>query len=244
MKQYKLTYLKLKMKYIKTLILIFAALLILINVSAQNQQTEQSSKQTIQLSSQADTLQYAIGAYLGQWMVYNNFKVTNANVFLTGMDNVLKNLPLAINDSLITQLITTYQLSIQNEKNRQMEQELFASLKEKSGVGILPNGVNYIVAKAGTGIRPIVSDTVVFHVKGLFPDGSVFEDTYKNNQAITNVLSNLIPGLRETIQLMPEGSVWRIFIPSALAYGSAGLPNVVPPYTALVFDITLMEVKK
>jgi len=42
---------------------------------------------------------------------------------------------------------------------------------------------------------------------------------------------------------MPEGSVWRVFIPSVLGYGSAGLPNKVPPYMALVFDIKLLEVK-
>jgi FKBP-type peptidyl-prolyl cis-trans isomerase len=55
--------------------------------------------------------------------------------------------------------------------------------------------------------------------------------------------SSLIPGLNETLQLMPEGSVWRIFIPSALAYGPSGLSNVIPPNSALVFDITLMAVK-
>ncbi|MCK4701046.1 MAG: FKBP-type peptidyl-prolyl cis-trans isomerase, partial [Bacteroidales bacterium] len=49
--------------------------------------------------------------------------------------------------------------------------------------------------------------------------------------------------LNEAIQLMPEGSVWRIFVPSALAYGPAGLLNLIPPNTALVFDITLEEVK-
>ncbi len=219
-------------------------LLISIIGFAQNQQTEQSSKQTIQLSSQDDTLQYAIGAFIGQWMVKNSFEVQNANLFLLGMDDVLQNKPLAVVDSTITPIVSAYQLSTQNERSRQLEEQLFATLKGKSGVGALPDGIHYIVVKTGTGIRPNITDTIVFHAKGIFPDGTVFEDTYKKKQVITNVLSNLIPGLNETIQLMPEGSVWRIFIPSALAYGSAGLPNVVPPYTALVFDITLMEVKK
>jgi FKBP-type peptidyl-prolyl cis-trans isomerase len=95
----------------------------------------------------------------------------------------------------------------------------------------------------GTGIRPTAKDTVVINAIGMFPDGSVFEDTFQKKQAITTLTGTLIPGLNETVQLMPEGSVWRIFIPSALAYGLAGLPNVIPPNTALVFDITLMEVK-
>jgi FKBP-type peptidyl-prolyl cis-trans isomerase FklB len=58
------------------------------------------------------------------------------------------------------------------------------------------------------------------------------------------MISNLIPGLNEAIQLMPIGSKWRIFIPSPLAYGSSGLPNKIPPHTALVFDISLIEIKK
>ena len=53
----------------------------------------------------------------------------------------------------------------------------------------------------------------------------------------------MIPGLNETVQLMQEGSVWRIFVPSALAYGPAGLANLIPANTALIYDITLIKVK-
>ncbi|HAF27850.1 MAG TPA: peptidylprolyl isomerase, partial [Bacteroidales bacterium] len=56
-------------------------------------------------------------------------------------------------------------------------------------------------------------------------------------------ISSLIPGLNEAVQLMPVGSVWRVFIPSALGYGEKGLQNLVPPYSALVFDIELLEIK-
>ncbi|MCD6503703.1 MAG: FKBP-type peptidyl-prolyl cis-trans isomerase [Euryarchaeota archaeon] len=226
----------------KTSILIFAALLIVFSASAQEQAN--ANKEAVKLTSSDDTLQYAIGAFIGQWMVKNSFEVQNANLFLLGMDDVLQNRPLAVVDSTITPIVSAYQLSTQNERSRQLEEQLFATLKGKSGVGALPDGIHYIVVKTGTGIRPNITDTIVFHAKGIFPDGTVFEDTYKKKQVITNVLSNLIPGLNETIQLMPEGSVWRIFIPSALAYGSAGLTNIIPPNTALVFDITLMEVKK
>jgi FKBP-type peptidyl-prolyl cis-trans isomerase len=124
-----------------------------------------------------------------------------------------------------------------------MEDQLFASLKGKPGVGALPDGVHYIVVKMGTGIRPAAKDTVVINAIGIFPDGTVFEDTYRKKKAITTLTINLIPGLNEAIQLMPEGSTWRIFIPSVLGYGPAGLPNVIPPNTALVFDINLMEVR-
>lgn len=229
----------------KTTTLILTILLISCVGFAQEQNPTQTSatKQALNLTSKSDTLQYALGAFIGQWMVKNSFEIKNATLFLTGMDDVLQNKPLAVTDSTIAPIVATYQLSAQNERSRLLEEQLFASLKGKAGVGVLPSGVYYIVIEKGAGNRPSASDTVVFHAKGVFPDGTLFEDTYQKNQPITNVASNLIPGLNEAIQLMPEGSVWRIFIPSALAYGSVGVPNLIPPYTALVFDITLDEVK-
>src|SRR6056297_3528567 len=229
----------------KDTILTLTLLLITLTVFAQ--QTEQETvppQEPVQLTSQADSLQYALGAYLGQWMVKNNFQVQNANLFLRGMDDALKNRALAVEDSTIAPLVATQQLAAQNERNRQMEEQLFESLKGKSGVGVLPEGVHYIVAEKGSGVRPTLKDTVVLHAVGVFPDGTKFEDTQEKGQPIVAVTENLIPGLKEALQLMPEGSVWRVFIPSVLGYGSAGLPNKVPPYMALVFDIKLLEVKK
>jgi len=233
------------MKYAKPIIFAIAALLFTISISAQQQlaKTANVPQNLVKLTSPADTLQYTLGAFIGQWMVKNGFTVSNPVLFKKGMDDVLQNKPLSVNDTIIVKRIAAYQLSTQNERSRQMEENLFAALKGKPGVGVLPDGVHYIVVKTGTGVRPVAKDSVVINAIGMFPDGTVFEDTFQKKKAITTLTSTLIPGLNEAIQLMPEGSVWRIFVPSALAYGPAGLPNLIPSNTALVFDITLMEVK-
>jgi FKBP-type peptidyl-prolyl cis-trans isomerase len=202
-----------------------------------------SAQPSARLSSPSDTLQYSLGVFVGQWMVNNGFSISDFEMFKKGMTDVQTGKELAIPDSAINSTVASYQLSIQSERSRQMEEQLFADLKEKTGVGALPSGVHYIVIKAGTGARPVASDTVVMNVIGVFPDGTVFENTAEKEEPVKNVVSNLIPGLSEAVQIMPEGSVWRIFVPSALAYGTAGLPNVIPPNTALVFEITLEEVK-
>ena len=232
------------MRYFKTTILTFAALLLTISISAQQPAKTTSVQNTpVKLASPADTLQYTLGAFIGQWMVKNRFAVTNPLLFKRGMDDVLQNKKLAVTDSTIVPIVSAYQLSTQNARSRALEEQLFAALKGKPGVGALPDGVHYIVVKMGTGVRPAATDTVVINAIGIFPDGTVFEDTFQKKKAITTLTGNLIPGLNEAIQLMPEGSVWRVFVPSVLAYGSAGIPNLIPPNTALVFDITLMEVK-
>ncbi|MCF8405467.1 MAG: FKBP-type peptidyl-prolyl cis-trans isomerase [Bacteroidales bacterium] len=211
------------------------ALLISLTLGAQS---------LVKLYTPADSLQYSLGAFVGQWLINNSFTISNKALFNRGMDDIIQNHPLAISDSSILPILASYQLSTQNERSRQLEAQLFAELKGKTGVGALPNGVHYIVIEKGSGIRPTAKDTVVFNAVGVFPDGTVFEDSFKKGQPIINITSNLIPGLNEAMQLMPEGSKWRIFIPSALGYGTAGLPNLIPPNTALVFDITLNEVKK
>jgi FKBP-type peptidyl-prolyl cis-trans isomerase len=234
------------MKYLKNVFVTIAALLLTIGLSAQQKTVKPTNvlPAVIKLTSPADTLQYSLGAYIGQWMVKNGFNISNQVLFRRGIDDVLQKKPLAIADTVISPLVASYQLSIQSARSRQMEEQLFAALKGKPGVGVLPNGVHYIVIKMGTGARPVAADSVVINAIGIFPDGTVFEDTFQKKKAITTLTGSLIPGLNEAIQLMPEGSVWRIFIPSILAYGPAGLPNLIPPNTALVFDITLTEVKK
>lgn len=229
----------------KTSKLLLATLLISAGLSAQQPQAKTISvpNTLVKLTSKADTLQYTLGAFIGQWMVKNGFAVTNQTLFKRGMDDVLQNKKLAVTDSTIAPIVSAYQMATQNARSRALEEQLFTALKGKPGIGALPSGVHYLVIKAGTGVRPNAQDSIVINAIGVFPDGTVFEDTFQKKKEITTLTSNLIPGLNESIQLMPEGSVWRIFIPSVLAYGSAGLSNVIPPNTALVFDITLMSVK-
>jgi FKBP-type peptidyl-prolyl cis-trans isomerase len=211
----------------------FLAIFLTISLSAQ---------EATNLETSSDTAHYTLGAFVGKWMVNNGFSISDFEMFQQGMTDVQTGKDLAIHDSAINSTVAAYQLSIQSERSRQMEQQLFAELKGKPGVGALPSGVHYLVMKPGTGIRPAASDSVVFDVVGVFPDGTLFENTVEKGQPLRNQPSNLIPGLSEAVQIMPEGSTWRIFVPSALAYGPQGVKNVIPPNTALVFEITLNEV--
>ncbi len=233
------------MRNFKTTFLTFALLLLTLTLSAQQPGSKPSNpvQAPVKLTTTADTVQYTLGAYIGQWMIKNGFGITNQALFKRGMDDVLQKKPLALPDTVIAPLISSYQLTLQNLRSRQMEEQLFTALKGRPGVGVLPDGVSYIPVKTGTGVRPLATDTVVINAIGLFPDGTVFEDTFQKKQTITIMTSSLIPGLSEAIQLMPEGSVWRVFIPSALAYGPTGRQGIIPPNTALVFDVTLMQVK-
>ena len=94
--------------------------------------------------------------------------------------------------------------------------------KEKRGVIVLPEGLQYEVLKEGSGKQPVISDAIKAHYKGALLDGKEFDSSFKRNQPFSAPLRSLIKGWQIAIPLMKEGSHWRLWIPSDLAYGDRG----------------------
>jgi FKBP-type peptidyl-prolyl cis-trans isomerase len=214
----------------------------------QPQPTSQTTPQTpvqepLKLTNGDDSTQYIIGAYLGQFMLTNGLKVTNANLFIKGIDDVLAAKPMLVPADSVPKSMAEHLSKMTVERNKLLEKQLFDAVRGQPGVGTLPNGVCYVIAKAGTGTRPMVADSVIMHVKGYLPEGILFEDTYAKNTPLRTTPGNLIPGLKDALQIMTAGSVWRIYIPSALAYAEKGVQGIIPPYSAIVFDVELLTVK-
>jgi FKBP-type peptidyl-prolyl cis-trans isomerase FklB len=225
-------------------------LLIPLIIQAQQQPVQKPAAQQattsaqVKLTTSADSSQYILGAYLGQYLNVNGLAITNANLFLRGMDDVLNNRELLVNADSIPKRMNEYLVKMNRERNQLLEKQLFEKVKGQPGVGMLPNGVCYLISKPGTGARPQIADSVEIHIKGYLPTGTLFEDTYTRNKPLRTKPASLIPGMKEALQIMPAGSVWRIFIPSSLAYGEQGVQGVIPPYSAVVFDIELISVFK
>jgi FKBP-type peptidyl-prolyl cis-trans isomerase len=205
--------------------------------------TQTKTPPAVKLTNAEDSSQYILGAYLGQYLRANGIAVTKPDLFIKGMDDVLGNKPLLVNADSVPKRMNEFLTRMTIERNRTMEKQLFDAVKGQPGVGSLPNGVCYVIVKAGTGLRPQLTDSITVHVKGFLPDGKQFEDTYPKNTPLKTTLANMIPGLKETIQIMPAGSLWRIYIPSALGYSETGVPGIIPPYSAIVFDIELLSIK-
>ncbi len=210
-------------------------------VSAQIKQDKQINT-SLKLTTDSDSLQYTLGVFLGQWITNNGFTVTSQELFRKGIDDVLLNKKLLIGRSTVSARLDNYQKRLISERNNQQEKLLFENIKGKTGVGMLPNGVAYQTVKVGAGVKPRAVDSVVFHVKGYLPDGKLFEDTYAKKKVLTGKPSKFIAGINEILQIMPAGSTWRVFIPSALGYAERGLPGLVPAYSALIFDVELLNV--
>ena len=116
--------------------------------------------------------------------------------------------------------------------------------KAKEGVVQLPSGVQYMVLKEGTGNKPSISDTVKAHYKGALLDGKEFDSSFRRNQPFTAPLRSLIKGWQEVLPLMKEGSHWRLWIPSELAYGDRGAGSDIPGGATLMFEVELISIVK
>jgi FKBP-type peptidyl-prolyl cis-trans isomerase len=103
------------------------------------------------------------------------------------------------------------------------------------------SGLQYRVIKKGKGKYPKSSDTVTVHYEGRLTNGTVFDSSYKRGKPLKFKVTSVIKGWSEALQLMNKGSVWELFIPPELGYGSKGVPNLIPPNAVLVFKVELIK---
>ena len=127
--------------------------------------------------------------------------------------------------------------------NNKAEGEAFlAENAGKAGVTALPSGLQYEVITQGTGAKPSLKSSVTTHYHGTLINGTVFDSSYQRGQPATFPVNGVIAGWTEALQLMPEGSKYRLYIPSDLAYGKRGAGRDIPGDTALIFDVELLKV--
>ncbi|MCM1520576.1 MAG: FKBP-type peptidyl-prolyl cis-trans isomerase [Lachnoclostridium sp.] len=142
------------------------------------------------------------------------------------------------------------------QKKQEAAAAEMAAINEKSGKEFLenngqrtevfttPSGLQYEVLTQGEGPKPAASDRVEVHYTGKLIDGTVFDSSVDRGVPATFGVTQVIPGWVEALQLMNEGSKWRLFIPSNLAYGPQGAGGVIGPNATLIFDVELLKVIK
>lgn len=112
----------------------------------------------------------------------------------------------------------------------------------QSGIKATDSGLQYKVLLEGTGKSPSATDRVTVHYEGTLIDGTKFDSSYDRGKPIDFGLNQVIRGWTEGLQLMKEGSKYKLFIPSDLAYGPQGSPGAIPPNAALIFTVELIRV--
>lgn len=87
---------------------------------------------------------------------------------------------------------------------------------------------------------------VSIHYRGRFLNGFVFDDTYEKSVTPSFTYGQeyqMINGLHTALKGMKEGESVKIILPSRHAFGEDGsLAGIVPPYTAVIYEVNIIKV--
>lgn len=128
----------------------------------------------------------------------------------------------------------------------------------------LPSGLEIYVNKTGDGVQPKQGEQILMNYAGYLTDGQLFDSNMLENAEKYEIVDNmrkatgqympvpteyspnakLIPGFREALLTMKVGDKVTVFIPPHLAYGSRGIPGVIPPNSELIFELEVVDVAK
>jgi len=115
---------------------------------------------------------------------------------------------------------------------------------QKSGVKVMPSGLQFEIIESGEGRSPLATSNVVTHYHGTFVNGDVFDSSVDRGAPAEFPVNRVIAGWTEALQMMKEGDKWRLVLPPEIAYGERGAAGgLIPPNTVLVFEVELIEVK-
>ncbi len=115
-----------------------------------------------------------------------------------------------------------------------------------SGMSEGASGLRYKILKQGSGSKPKAGQTVFILYKGMFADGRVFDSSEMSGNKPIDFpvgVDQVIPGFDLSAQDMRKGEKRLVVIPPELAYGDAGAGSVIPPYSYLVFELEITDIK-
>ena len=192
-----------------------------------------------------DKFSYAIGLGIGQNLLSMGAQGINVEDFAQAIADVLNRNELAMSHNEAREIVNKYFMELEekmNAENIEKGKAFLAENAKKEGIVTLPSGLQYEVITEGNGKKPSATDRVKCHYEGTLIDGTLFDSSIKRGQPAVFGVNQVIRGWVEALQLMTEGSKWRLFIPSELGYGAQQAGEMIPPHSTLIFEVELIEV--
>ena len=192
-----------------------------------------------------DKFSYAIGLGIGQNLLSMGAQGINVEDFAQAIADVLNRNELAMSHNEAREIVNKYFEELEakmNAENIEKGKAFLAENAKKEGIITLPSGLQYQVLQEGNGKKPSATDRVKCHYEGTLINGTLFDSSIKRGQPAVFGVNQVIRGWVEALQLMSEGSKWRLFIPSELGYGAQQAGELIPPHSTLIFEVELIEV--
>jgi len=196
----------------------------------------------------AQIVSYLIGRQVGDQLKTNQFPDFDIDGVAKGIKDTFADAEMPLSEEQIegAYKVIQEQMQVIQEKaaveGQKEGADFLAENAKKDGIITLESGLQYEVMVEGKGDKPSKESTVRTHYHGTFIDGKVFDSSVERGQPAEFPVGGVIAGWTEALQLMAEGSKWRLFIPSDLAYGPQGSQGAIPPHSALVFEVELLNI--
>ena len=204
----------------------------------------------IDLENEDNRIAYSIGANIGQNLVAQQIvDGIELNAFIVGMVDAISGEP-QMEQAEMMAALQSYMQAQADAAAEALNENLAASEAfltengQRDGVVTLESGLQYQIMESGPdGPSPTTSDSVLAHYHGTLTDGSVFDSSVDRGEPATFGVSQVISGWTEALQLMSVGDKWRLYIHPDMAYGEASPTPAIPPNSALIFEVELLEIR-
>ena len=197
-----------------------------------------------------DKTSYAVGLSFGQHLAQSKIKGLDYQSFAKGVEAMCEGKQPEIDLREAQELLNQFFAKMVEEAKAQFAQireageKFLAENAKRANVVTLESGLQYEVITEAIGQKPVATDKVKVHYHGTLIDGTVFDSSVRRGEPATFGVTQVIQGWVEALQLMPVGSKWKLYIPYQLAYGEQGAGQMIAPYSALIFEVELLEIVK
>lgn len=202
------------------------------------------------IDSEKGKLSYAVGWDIGQDIKRRSNDFDVESLITAIRDTVADREPQVSGEEMLA-LMTALQQKVRNEQlkafqtladeNQAASKVFLEKNKTKTGIVVMPSGVQYRVIEEGEGARPGMDSSVKVHYRGSMMNGREFDSSFARGVPEEFVVNAVLQGWQEVLPLMKQGATWQIFVPPEMAFGQRGKPPV-GPNEALMFDLKLVEI--
>lgn len=209
---------------------------------------------------------YAMGLQLGLSLRADTVANINPDLFLASFREGLRRGERRLTPSQVSRARAVFQDSLQFaeirqraavdssaqallarvQRGRTQSDSLMQAVRQQPGIQRTASGVYYRVTRQGSGTSPTETDRARVTYVGRLPNGREFDRSPEGEPAELSV-QGVVPGFAEMLTQMRPGESRTIYLPPEMAYGLQGRPGPdgvggIPPSSALIFDVTLVDV--
>ncbi|MBQ8366111.1 MAG: FKBP-type peptidyl-prolyl cis-trans isomerase [Alistipes sp.] len=198
------------------------------------------------MQTSTDSMSYVMGLNLGRNLAGID-SLLNIDMVCEGLRDAYNGEP-KFNDEVARAAYLKYMNYDVYERAKQFEKQFLEDLRRQDRRFVATySGLTYKIAEIGD-MKSVIRnnrDTIRLRYRALDQAGNVVDTTYYRGDTLRLAVGSLPRGVIEAAKLIGRGGHMEAWLPSSLAYGSAGCDSLnVAPNTMLYYELWLIDIEK